>query len=343
MRQGPFDAEDLLQFDSNHNGDTDAHDDADADVGDSYSDSDSANESVSANDTDTDSADVGPAGRAAFGSDLSDDGAVKDSVFAVERPVIPPAGLPRDDTDGTRQTEVDGPGVRDSDAGLGSFKRPGISDLRSMRSKSAPFAGGIGGSSSGDGDATLAEIWHRNRVSIVAGVSLIVLLIVALSSLLNGDDDGAEIEAGAEGEITIPERSGSISLPTEDPAESTSTTEPRAPLVIEGLTTVGDGVGSATGAAGSDESSTEGLDGDSSSNGAGASTEGQDGDVAICHSNYGGCVPVAADVDCVGDGDGPAFLSEPVVVFGEDVYDLDTDDDREACELGQPLATPPGG
>ena len=61
--------------------------------------------------------------------------------------------------------------------------------------------------------------------------------------------------------------------------------------------------------------------------------------VQICHSNYGGCVPVAADVDCEGDGDGPAFQTEPVAVFGDDVYDLDTDDDRQACEPDQPLAS----
>ncbi len=257
-----------------------------------------------------------------------------DGVFSVERPTaVSPDG--------------NGPGVRDADFSIGSFKRPDNAERptsgRPSRSASKPFAGGIRGSSV-DGDTTLAEIWHRNRVSIIAGVSLVVLAVVALSSLLNRGDDGGEVEAGADIEITIPERSGSISLPSGDPLDSTSTTEPRAPLVIEGLTTVAGGVEGATGAAGLD-------DGESVNDGAGQSdstepedsNEGQSGDVAICHSNYGGCVPVAADVDCVGDGDGPAFLSEAVVVFGEDVYNLDTDDDREACELGQPLSSPPGG
>ena len=63
----------------------------------------------------------------------------------------------------------------------------------------------------------------------------------------------------------------------------------------------------------------------------------------ICHSNYGGCVPVAADVDCEGDGDGPAFQATPVAVFGDDVYGLDTDDDREACEPDQPRLDASGG
>jgi len=58
----------------------------------------------------------------------------------------------------------------------------------------------------------------------------------------------------------------------------------------------------------------------------------------LCNSNYSGCVPDVSDVDCEGDGDGPAFLSEPVVVLGTDVYSLDTDDDRAACEQDQPAS-----
>jgi hypothetical protein len=54
---------------------------------------------------------------------------------------------------------------------------------------------------------------------------------------------------------------------------------------------------------------------------------------ANCDPNYGGCVPVASDVDCEGGGgDGPAFLSRPVEVTGSDVYGLDSDDDGVACE-----------
>jgi hypothetical protein len=30
-----------------------------------------------------------------------------------------------------------------------------------------------------------------------------------------------------------------------------------------------------------------------------------------CHPNYGGCVPIASDVDCAGgSGDGPAYVDE---------------------------------
>ncbi len=52
-----------------------------------------------------------------------------------------------------------------------------------------------------------------------------------------------------------------------------------------------------------------------------------------CHPNYGGCVPIASDVDCAGgSGNGPAYASGPVSVLGSDVYDLDRDGDGVACE-----------
>jgi hypothetical protein len=53
-----------------------------------------------------------------------------------------------------------------------------------------------------------------------------------------------------------------------------------------------------------------------------------------CDSNYsGGCVPVATDVDCAGgSGDGPGYVQGPVTVVGEDVYDLNRDDDNIACD-----------
>jgi hypothetical protein len=58
-----------------------------------------------------------------------------------------------------------------------------------------------------------------------------------------------------------------------------------------------------------------------------------------CDANYGSCVPVATDVDCVGtearDGkgvDGPLYMSGPVEVVGDDVYDLDADHDGFACD-----------
>jgi len=51
-----------------------------------------------------------------------------------------------------------------------------------------------------------------------------------------------------------------------------------------------------------------------------------------CHPNYGGCVPIAEDVDCWGSGDGPEYVAVAVLVFGSDVYDLDPDEDGLACE-----------
>ena len=51
-----------------------------------------------------------------------------------------------------------------------------------------------------------------------------------------------------------------------------------------------------------------------------------------CDPNYSGCVPIASDVDCAGgSGDGPAYTG-PVQIIGVDVYDLDRDGDRLACE-----------
>lgn len=54
---------------------------------------------------------------------------------------------------------------------------------------------------------------------------------------------------------------------------------------------------------------------------------------ADCHPHYGGCVPIASDVDCEGgSGNGPAYVRGPVEVTGEDVYGLDADDDGIGCE-----------
>ncbi len=54
-----------------------------------------------------------------------------------------------------------------------------------------------------------------------------------------------------------------------------------------------------------------------------------------CHANYGGCVPIASDVDCLGSNlDGPIFIEGPVEVLGPDVYGLDVDGDGVGCETG---------
>ncbi|MBW4719070.1 hypothetical protein [Saccharothrix obliqua] len=52
-----------------------------------------------------------------------------------------------------------------------------------------------------------------------------------------------------------------------------------------------------------------------------------------CHPNYGGCVPIASDVDCAGGkGNGPEYVQGPIDVLGPDVYDLDNDHNGVACE-----------
>jgi hypothetical protein len=53
-----------------------------------------------------------------------------------------------------------------------------------------------------------------------------------------------------------------------------------------------------------------------------------------CDPNYSGaCVPVASDVDCAsGSGNGPADVSGPVTVVGNDIYGLDRDGNGVGCE-----------
>jgi hypothetical protein len=52
-----------------------------------------------------------------------------------------------------------------------------------------------------------------------------------------------------------------------------------------------------------------------------------------CDPNYGGCVPIASDVDCAGgSGNGPAYVRGPVDVIGTDIYKLDADHDGVGCE-----------
>lgn len=52
-----------------------------------------------------------------------------------------------------------------------------------------------------------------------------------------------------------------------------------------------------------------------------------------CDPNYSGCVPIASDVDCAGgSGKGPAYVSGPIRVIGNDIYDLDRDGDGIACD-----------
>jgi hypothetical protein len=53
-----------------------------------------------------------------------------------------------------------------------------------------------------------------------------------------------------------------------------------------------------------------------------------------CDPNYSGaCVPIASDVDCAGgSGNGPAYFSGVATVIGDDIYDLDRDNDGYACE-----------
>jgi resuscitation-promoting factor RpfB len=63
-------------------------------------------------------------------------------------------------------------------------------------------------------------------------------------------------------------------------------------------------------------------------------TKVEESESSECDPNYsGGCVPIASDVDCAGgSGNGPAYVRGPVTVVGDDVYDLDRDNDGLGCE-----------
>jgi len=51
-----------------------------------------------------------------------------------------------------------------------------------------------------------------------------------------------------------------------------------------------------------------------------------------CDPNYTGYVPIDSDVDCRGgEGNGPSYTGR-VEVIGTDIYDLDRDNDGQACE-----------
>ena len=52
-----------------------------------------------------------------------------------------------------------------------------------------------------------------------------------------------------------------------------------------------------------------------------------------CDPNYTPCVPLADDVDCTGrHGDGPAYVTGPVQVIGDDIYHLDHNGDGTGCQ-----------
>ncbi len=158
------------------------------------------------------------------------------------------------------------------------------------------------------------EALRRRQVFILGLVTILALAVIALIGFFSGGDNGdIEASAGAVVEAadgdTTPQTLSSDAGPAVDDTSVTPTT---------------------TQAAEADQMAAQSTV---------PTLRVSSTAVQICHSNYGGCVPVAADVDCEGDGDGPAFQVAPVAVFGDDVYELDTDNDREACEPDQPRAS----
>ena len=60
-----------------------------------------------------------------------------------------------------------------------------------------------------------------------------------------------------------------------------------------------------------------------------------------CLPNYDPCVEPALDVDCVGGGDGPAFVEGPIRVVSLDIYNLDGDGNGVGCEPAPPKSSKP--
>ncbi len=173
----------------------------------------------------------------------------------------------------------------------------------------------------GQRESEWVEMLRRRKVHILGLVTIVALGLIALIGFLSGDgDDGNETAAD-------------VPLTAETGAGASVTAAADGQASDEGV------VGSSTTMAVLTGAAAENATIDSTAPTLRVSSTS----VQICHSNYGGCVPVAADVDCEGDGDGPAFQATPVAVFGDDVYELDTDDDREACEADQPRLGAAGG
>ncbi len=63
-----------------------------------------------------------------------------------------------------------------------------------------------------------------------------------------------------------------------------------------------------------------------------------------CNPNYTPCVPDdPVDVDCAGgSGNGPSYVTGPVLVVGKDVYGLDADHNGVGCEAGAAPSSAPG-
>jgi len=168
-------------------------------------------------------------------------------------------------------------------------------------------------------DSPWIEMLRERQVLVLTLATIFALGLIALIGFWSdggGSEDVSTTGAAESDTGAVPFDDGAAGIPTSTIVDSPAAKGPDAP-------SIGDGRSAGAANDGRVDSTVSTLRVSSTA-------------VQICHSNYGGCVPVAADVDCEGDGDGPAFQTTPVAVFGDDVYDLDTDDDREACEPGQP-------
>ncbi len=200
---------------------------------------------------------------------------------------------------------------------------------------------------------TLPPAWVGSVVSMVAAVFALstIVLVASVSVGLFRDavgDGGGTVDATAGGDTVVDhERFRPVAAPTDggrpDVAGPATSAESTAPAVGDPLTAAPDGdtdPGSASG------------EGDLAASAPGGASQAEDPSrqqqlLALppeidpeqarrCDSNYSGCVPDVddlpdGDVDCAGEGDGPWYVDEEVVVLGVDRYELDPDGDGVAC------------
>lgn len=208
---------------------------------------------------------------------------------------------------------------------------------------------------------TAPSSWVGSAVSLAASlvvISTVVLIATVSVSVWRGASGAPPIAVaagGGEGAAAAPP----ATIDHERFREPTGQDGPSGPDLAAGASMLDPS--SAGGASQSIPSSSQQLLAVPTDGPVGASRSGLDSDADAdagsagdpeaalrCSSNYSGCVPdvadtAGADVDCLGDGDGPFFAEAEVMVLGEDIYGLDSDGDRVACEADQldggPLST----
>ncbi|MEM9562245.1 MAG: hypothetical protein AAGA93_06500 [Actinomycetota bacterium] len=202
---------------------------------------------------------------------------------------------------------------------------------------------------------TLPPAWVGSVVSMVAAVFALstIVLIASVSVGLMRDavgDDGESVDVAATGGTVVdherfrpvaaaadggqPEVAGPITSPAASAADDDA--DGPATEAAEGATAPTDGPGTTGLAASAPGGASQAEDPSRQQQLLALPPEADPEQATRCDSNYSGCVPdvdglPGGDVDCAGQGDGPWYVDEEVVVLGVDRYELDPDGDGFAC------------